>query len=239
MLSQTEAIVLNYTKYNESSIIAHVLTQKFGRQSLLVYGIGGKKRTRLSSFQPLFILDTQIYYKPTQSLQKLKEFKLQPPLFSISQDIYKSTMALFLSELIYRAVREEFADERLFSFIKTAVIILEELSHGTEYFHLVFLTKLARYMGFMPDEITFKPFYDYKESHATDIKPQHTFYFEKATLNGLIDFLNTPFTQLESLSVPKAQRNNLLDSIVKLYELHILNFNSLKSFVILKEVFSD
>ncbi len=239
MLSQTEAVILNYTKYSDSSIIVHTLTEKYGRQTLLVYGIGAGKRNSLSSFHPLSILDTRIYYKPTATLQKLKEFKPVAPLFSLSQNVYKSAMALFIADVIYRAVREEFADERLFSFIKTAILVLEEMQNGIAYFHLVFLTKLARYMGFMPDELTAYSYYDYKENHASQNKPGHPFFISRMELQQLITFLNTPFTALHIFSIPNLERMRLLESVVKMYELHLLNFNSLKSFGVLKEVFSD
>ena len=239
MLSKTEAIVLNYTKYNESSIIVHVLSEKYGRQSLLVYGIGNGKQNKLGAFQPLFLLDTQIYYKASASIQKLKEYKLVVPLHSLTQEISKSTLALFLSEVIHRTVREEFADERLYAFVKTAILVLEEANQGLAYFHLVFLTKLARYMGFMPDERIDAPYYDFKEGHGVHFKPAHAFYVNKPVLEWLVNFLNAPFTEMEQFNLSKSLRNEILEALVQLFELHLLNFKSLKSFAVLKEVFSD
>ncbi|PKP08557.1 MAG: DNA repair protein RecO [Bacteroidetes bacterium HGW-Bacteroidetes-4] len=239
MLSKTEAIVLNYTKYSDTSIIVHVLSEKYGRQSLLVYGIGNGKQNKLGAFQPLFLLDTQIYYKASASIQKLKEYKLVLPLHSLTQEITKSALALFISEVIHRTVREEFADERLYAFVKTAILVLEETNHGLAYFHLVFLTKIARYMGFMPDELIDAPYYDFKEGHGVYFKPSHAFYVNKAVLEWLICFLNAPFTEMEHFSLNKSLRNELLEALVQLFELHLLNFNALKSFAVLKDVFSD
>lgn len=239
MLSKTEAIVLNYTKYNDSSIIVHVLSEKYGRQSLLVYGIGSGKHNRLGSFQALFILDTQIYYKASASIQKLKEYKLLVPLHSLTQDITKSTLALFLAEVIHRTVREEFADERLYAFVKTTILVLEEAKHGLAYFHLVFLTKLARYMGFMPHEAISTPYYDFKEGHGVSFRPAHPYFVNQSVLEWLIRFLNAPFTDMEQFDLGKNLRNEILESLVQLFELHLLNFKALKSFAVLKEVFSD
>lgn len=239
MLSQTEAVVLNYTKYSESSIILHVLTEKFGRQSLLVYGIGKSKRNKLGAFHSLALIDAQIYYKSNNTLQKLKEHQSLQPLFSVTQDVAKSTLAIFLAEVIYRTVRESIPDERLYSFIKTAILLLENLESGTGVFHLVFLTKLARYMGFMPDENSTLPYYDFKEGHELAFKPHHEYFTSREELSILIQLLNLPFTEISTLILSKSQRNNLLEIIIKIYELHLLNFNSLKSFIVLKEVFSD
>jgi len=161
------------------------------------------------------------------------------PLHSLTQEITKSALALFISEVIHRTVREEFADERLYAFVKTAILVLEETNHGLAYFHLVFLTKIARYMGFMPDELIDAPYYDFKEGHGVYFKPSHAFYVNKAVLEWLICFLNAPFTEMEHFSLNKSLRNELLEALVQLFELHLLNFNALKSFAVLKDVFSD
>lgn len=239
MLSQTEAVVLNYTKYSESSIILHVLTEKFGRQSLLVYGIGKSKRNKLGAFHPLALIDAQIYYKSNNTLQKLKEHQSLQPLFSVTQDVAKSTLAIFLAEVIYRTVRESNPDERLYSFIKTAILLLENLDTGIGAFHLVFLTKLARYLGFMPANVSTLPFYDFKDGYELAFKPHHEYFATQDELRLLVYFLNLPFTEIGLLALGKTQRNNLLGIIIKIYELHLLNFNSFKSFIVLKEVFSD
>jgi DNA repair protein RecO (recombination protein O) len=235
MFSKTEIIVLNYTKYSESSIILHALTKKHGKQSIIIYGIGGSKRTKLGLFQPLSILETQLYYKPNASLQKVKEFKLLTPLFSIPGEIGKSSLALFISELLYRTIHEEYADEKLFDFIKTSVLILEELSFGLPVFHIAFMVKLAKQMGIMSEEKIELPYYDLKESSATDIKPSHKYFITKDDYNLLIDFLGKPYTDIHLVPISVSKRNYLLESVVRLFELHFLNFNSLRSFEVLKE----
>jgi hypothetical protein len=44
---------------------------------------------------------------------------------------------------------------------------------------------------------------------------------------------------MEQFSLGKSLRNEILEALVQLFELHLLNFNALKSFAVLKEVFSD
>ncbi|MFA6403547.1 MAG: DNA repair protein RecO [Salinivirgaceae bacterium] len=239
MFSQTEIIVLNYTKYSESSIIVHSLTKKHGRQSIIVYGIGGKRKNKLGFFQPLNLLETQLYYKPNSSLQKIKEFKLATPLFNIPHEIGKSALALFISEILYRSIKEEFADERLFDFVKTSILILEEITLGLPYFHVAFMVKLAKQLGFMSDEPILSGYYDYKENVATDLKPSHEYFLKKEDQNLLISLLERPYSELQNFNLTGNQRDKLLDSVVKLFELHLLNINSLRSYLVLKEVFSD
>jgi DNA repair protein RecO (recombination protein O) len=239
MFSLTEIIVLNYTKYSESSIIVHALTKKHGRQSIMVYGIGGNRKNKLGVFQPLTILETQLYFKPNSSIQKIKEYKLATHLFNIPGDIRKSTLALFISEILYRTVKEEFADERLYEFIKTSILILEEITVGIPFFHIAFMVKLAKQLGFMTDETIQSAYYDFKENHATDLKPSHEHYLKKEEHNMLISFIERPYNELDDIILNINQRNALLELIVKLFELHLLNVNTLKSYAVLRDVFSE
>ncbi len=238
MLTQTEAIVLNYTKYSDSSVIVHTLTNHFGRQSLIIHGIGKSKHSKLAFFQPLFLLDIHFYFKPGK-IQRIKEYRLPIPLHKLSNDVYKKTIALFISEVLYRCVKEEFADKELFGFIKTSILILDEIKTGIPLFHIAFMVKLARRLGFMADEKIQKDFFDFKEGHEIAIKPPHNFYIRKDEHNLLIELLDIPYINLEKISVTLVQRNNLLDAVVLIYEQQLLNFKAIKSYQVLKEVFSE
>ncbi|MDA3891781.1 MAG: DNA repair protein RecO [Salinivirgaceae bacterium] len=240
MLTQTSIIVLSYTKYSESSIIVQGISEHFGRISFLVYGIGSKKsRSKLASFQPLFLIDTQIYSKASRGIQKIKEFKLSPPLYNLTADIRKSTLSLFIAELLSKTVKEEYTDESLFQFIKTSILFLDELKENLAIFHLVFLLKLSRYLGFAPESYTTNAlFFDYKEGASQSSKPYHQHYLNKSDFQELLKLLNIDFDKLHEIHISKSLRDHLLEAIMNMYEIHILNFRSLNSYVVLKEVFS-
>lgn len=57
-------------------------------------------------------------------------------------------MALFLSEFLYRAVREEAENRPLFAYLQHSIIWLDECGGGFANFHLVFLMRLSRFWGF-------------------------------------------------------------------------------------------
>lgn len=238
MLTSTAIIILNYTKYSDSSIIVHGICEQYGRISFLVYGIGSKNRSKLVSFQPLYLIDAQLYYKANRGIQKLKEFRLNPPLYSLSSDIRKSSLAMFISELLAKTIREEYADANLFQFIKTSILFLDELNENLGIFHLVFLLKLSRFLGFAPHlTLTNAPYFDYKEGGSTKIKPQHQHFIVKEDAEILIKLLNSEFNLLPVNLLSKTKRNSILEAILNMYDIHILNFTSLKSYQVLKEVF--
>jgi DNA repair protein RecO (recombination protein O) len=239
MLSETSIIILNYTRYSDSSIIVNALSEKYGRIAFIVYGIGGKHRAKLSAFQPLYMLDIQVYHKASKGLHKLKEYKINPPLYNLSANIRKSTLALFIAELLSKTIKEEFADKSLFDFIKTSLLFLNELEENLAIYHLVFLLKLSRYLGFAPENVNSNAaFYDYKEGIAINAFPHHKFYMNQTDFQTCIILLEANFSNLQAVKIDTAQRDRILNALLSLYEIHILNFNSLNSYPILKEVFS-
>ena len=239
MLSGTSLIILNYTRYSDSSIIVNALSEQFGRISFLVYGIGSKHRGKLSAFQPLYLLNVQLYYKSNRGIQKLKEHKIDPPLHNLTSDIRKSTLALFISELLAKTIKEEFADKSLFAFLKTSILFLNELEHSLSIFHLVFLLKLSRYLGFAPEpDSSNSRYYDYKEGVAVNSKPYHQHYLNQTDFITCITLMSANFNELDKIKIEIKQRNFLLEALISIYEIHILNFNSLKSYSVLREVFS-
>lgn len=239
MLVETSIIVLNYTRYYDSSVIVHALSEHYGRISFMLYGIATKKQSKLTAFQPLYLLDIQLYYKADRGLQKLKEYKLNPPLSNIVNDIRKSTLALFLAELISKTVKEEYADKTLFSFIKTSILFLEEIEYNLAFFHLVFLIKLSRFLGFAPESNTSNfRYYDYKDGVHVTTKPYHKHYMVDADFQLCILLMNVNYSNLDEVKMDIKKRDSVLEILLDLYEIHILNFNSLKSYSVLKEVFS-
>ena len=119
MLQKTKGIVLHTLKYNDTSIIVDMYTELSGRASFLVTVPRSRKAAVKSVlFQPLSFIEFEADYRPNATLYRVKEAKSFYPFSSIPYDPYKSSMALFLSEFLYRAIREE-ADisDRLCTFV--------------------------------------------------------------------------------------------------------------------------
>ena len=108
MLQKTVGIVLHVLKYNDTSNIVEMYTELSGRASFLVTVPRSKKATVKSVlFQPLALIEFEADYRPNTSLFRIKEAKSFSPFTSIPYDPFKSAIALFLAEFLYRAIREE------------------------------------------------------------------------------------------------------------------------------------
>ena len=108
MLQKTLGIVLHTLKYKDTSLIADIYTEVAGRASFMV-SIPRSRKAAVKPvlFQPLALVELEADFRPNATIYKVKEAKSLYPFATLPYDPYKSAIALFLSEFLYRAVREE------------------------------------------------------------------------------------------------------------------------------------
>ncbi len=150
MIVHTRGIVIKYLKYQESSIIVQVFTEDYGYMPFIVNGIRSARSKRsIAYFQPFSLLDIVAYVKPNREIQRLTEYKYYAPSHAIQQDIRKSTIVLFLSEILAKLLSHEKgeAQHKLYKFLSDAIITLDHLDEEVENFHLHFLLKLLPLVG--------------------------------------------------------------------------------------------
>ena len=151
MLSKSPAIVLHQIKYTDTGVIVQAFTRNFGRISFLVKGIRSKKSGKFAvHLQPLTILDVELYYREARSIQSLKEYSVSFSPAGIQTDISKSSMAIFLGEVLTNVLREESPQAELFDFLSDAIRYLDSRKKGFANFHIAFLCALSGYLGFSP-----------------------------------------------------------------------------------------
>jgi DNA repair protein RecO (recombination protein O) len=151
MIEKTRGIVLHYTKYSDSSGIINVFTQLSGRQAYMVRGLNkGRKVMRNALFQPLMILELEASHNTRREVQLLRSCSPGYVPSTTPYSIDKFSVAIFLAEVLTGVLREESPDNRLYEFIESSVIELDQSGGGVANFHIMFLVKLASYMGFGP-----------------------------------------------------------------------------------------
>lgn len=220
MLHKTRGIVFRFTKYAETSIIVTVFTAQFGLQTYIVNGVRSKSgKGRIALYQPLTLLDMVVYHKENATILRLKEVRCFHPYQSITSDFKKSTIALFLNEVINKAVKEQTHTQEIGEFLFDSFITLDQLTGNTENFHLIFLIRLSKLLGFGP-------------SRTSEIlTPFFTGDKEELLLHELLkaDYLSV-------IVITQLQRRNLLDVLIRFYTSHIDNFGELKSLSVVREL---
>jgi len=236
MLHKTRGIVFKTTDYGESSVIVQVFTEKFGLQSYIINAVK-KPKAKISRnmLQPLHLLDMVVYHKNTGQVQRVAELKNVPVLQSIPYDVIKSSLALFLNEVLYKAVRQQSADERLFDFVFNAIEWLDHQNEGIANFHLLFLTRLTRYLGFYPDLLQ-ADYFDMKNGVFSKYKPEGFSYLSPPHTQNFYTLLTCSFEHIQQLKFSNDERRYLIQKLLEYYALHIEGFGNIKSHEVLEEV---
>jgi DNA repair protein RecO (recombination protein O) len=239
MLHKTRGIVLKTTDYGESSVIVQVFTEKLGLQSYIINGVK-KPKAKISRnmLQPLHLLDMVVYHKAAGNVQRISELKTSPVLLSIPYDVIKSSMAMFLNEVLYKSIRQQTADENLFDFVFSAIEWLDHQTVGLANFHLLFLVQLTRYLGFYPDRYHANEadYFDLKNGVFAKYKPDTFSYLSPPHTQNFSKLLQCNFESLPILKLNNDERRYLITKLLEYYALHIEGFGNIHSHEILEEV---
>ena len=196
MLHKVRGIVLKTTNYSESSVVVQVLTDKFGMQSYLINGVKKPKaKVKMNMLQSLHLLDMVVYHKMNTNIQRVSEVRPTPVFKRIPYDIVKSSIVIFLNEVLYKSIRQQSADDDLFNYIFNSIAWFDESDELNPNFHLAFLLKLTRFLGFSPNEKrrTDQVYFDLQEGEFVSRVPIHLNYL---LLEDALDFISLFNTSL-------------------------------------------
>lgn len=239
MIVKTKAILLNHIRHSDNSLIARFYTEEYGRLSVMVKGLSAKKgKNRYLYFQPLYLFDLEIYYREAREMHNLREINLSFTPVNIPTDIFKSTISLFISEILYSTIREEDKNRKLFSFIELSVKALDEMTVGVSNFHIWFLVHLSSYTGIGPTPTTAPgSYFDMLNGQFVPSVPTHTDFLDPKSAEYLNRLLNYSVEELPSLQISGAERTLFLDQILNYYNLHLPGMRRIRSLRVLNDIF--
>ena len=240
MLTKTQAIVLHSLKYGETRLIVDMFTRSQGRQSFIVSipkSVKGKIKKQL--FQPLTLLEIEYDLRPKLQLQKLSDVRLASPFSSIPFDPNKLSISLFIAEFLYYALRSEQRNEPLFDYIVNSIQWLDAQTNRFANFHLVFLMRLSRFLGFYPnlDHYQAGDYFDLRESVFLPIPPVHRDFLHPQEAEKIQLMMRMDFPTMHLFRMSHQERNRLLEVSLIYYRLHIPDFPELKSVSVLQELY--
>ncbi|PSR56544.1 DNA repair protein RecO [Adhaeribacter arboris] len=235
MLVKTRGIVLNFIKFRETSIITRIYTEQLGLQNYIVNSVRKKgPGARIALFQPLTLLDMVVYTSPRGGLTRISEYKCSYPFTSIPFNTRKSSIVLFLSEILTYTIQEEEENLPLFGFLYDSIVYFDCQEQGFSNFHLFFLLQLAHYLGFGP-------------TSGADITSQVAFSVGTATQSrgSVLHFqmfeayFDALLQSSEEVFMNSKVRKELLLILIRYYQLHVEKLGEIKSLQVLSEVLSD
>ncbi|WP_449304464.1 DNA repair protein RecO [Prevotella pallens] len=241
MITKTRGIVLRSVRFGESSLIVDVLTKSSGRVSFMVHiPKTSKGKIKKQYFQPMTLLDFEYDFRQRSNLQRIKDVRVSLPYSSIPIDPAKSCISLFLSEFIYYATRNEQENPTLFTYISTSLEWLDNAYEDFVNFHLVFMMRLGKFLGFHPFLEDFTPgcFFDLRNGCFTLSMPLHTDFLNAADAGHLYNLMRMNFDTMKLFKLSHDDRNRITEIVLRYYKLHLPNMPELQSFDILREVFA-
>jgi len=242
MVQTTKLIVLHAVKYRESDLLVYAYTCLHGRQTYLLRKARtvGKHGTAARIF-PLSILDAEIYYKSGAAIQYIKSLQAAADLSKLRSNLFKSGIALFLAELLYKSIKEEEANPSLYRFLVESIQVLNDLEHGIANFHLYFLTKFCAHAGYAPVsnyDPKLRPFFDIAQGAFVDSRSVSDYLFSRED-SLLFSRLSALAHASEATDIPLngARREQFVMSLIRYLQYHLGLSPDIKSPEVLRQLF--
>lgn len=231
-------IYLRHINYSETSIIVKVFTKEYGTRSFLIKG-GRKKRSVMAAMQPFHTLEISSNFKPEKDLNLAQSVQLIHPLQSVTLDIRKSTVAVFITEVLYEVLREEPMNKSLYEFLSTSINWYDHAPFNAN-FHLLMLVELTNFLGIRPSERKRSDELFSMEKGEFQHPSMVEYYFmDESNSEALSNFLKTSYSDLSRLRIDNIQRKNFLNAMIKYFEIQLsLRADKISSHKVLEAVFS-
>lgn len=216
MTISQKAIVLNTTRTGEGSLVVHAICNELGRRSFIT-GVG--RKTPMAMFQPLSIIDLEVVENPKSDLWRIRSVRQEYPLTGIRGNLHKNTMTMFLSEVLFRAVKDGAFEDGLFEWCAGSILTLDALEGDFANFHLRFLMEFASALGFAPTAENLAPF---AEGHLGELKT----------------LLSASFAEFLLVPLSGRTRNEIAEDLLRYIGFHAESSMNVRSLAVLRELYA-
>ena len=217
MTTNTGLIVLHTTKFGENSLVVHTLSREYGRRSFLVKGVG--KKAMMSLFLPLNVLEADVVETGKSTLFTARNLVARYPLLGIRNNMFKNSMTMFMSEVLYRVVKDGSMEEGLYEWCEKNILLLDAIDSDFSNFHIRFLLEFAVALGFSPEANDLMPFVG-----------DHYPVVEK--------FMTLSFADSMLIPLNGTARNEIAEEMLRYIEFHIESAVNVNSLRVLRELFA-
>ncbi|MFL0353237.1 DNA repair protein RecO [Xanthomarina sp. GH4-25] len=239
MLANTNAIVLSKIKYRDNDLIVKCYTQRFGLVSYILRHVSNSKKgsSKSAHFQLLSQLQLVTLHKQNRSLQDIKEARTNYLYSSLQTHVIKNSIVFFLAEILTSTLKEEEANQHLFTYLETT---LQWLDTNNDYanFHLLFLLKLTKHLGFYPEMAKKQEVYFNLSEGRFEETKTNIYSVSGENIVLLKRLLGTNFDTLHSIKINSKQRQSFLKMMLVYFELHLDEFKKPQSMQIFNQIFN-
>jgi len=241
MYQQERGILISSVRHNDRTCVTRIFTETHGMTPFIWFlSKSGKNASRNTLLQPLTHLDFQAEYVPNETLHHLKDAKNFLPYREIPFNPQKSAIALFLSEFLTHALRDEQSNPGLYRFLTESFQWLDNAQEGAyANFHAAFMIGTARHIGICPnaDEYTPGCILDMRDGCFSTLQPKHTEFMPADLSYKLHLLMSCGYDEMKDAPLTGQERVMLLNALNTYFRLHIPSFPILKSIEVLETVF--
>ncbi len=216
--ASVEFILLHTTKFGENSLVLHTLSREYGRRGLFVKGAGTRKSS-MSLFQPLNILEAEVNEAAKCGLLPAKNFCARHPLNGIRNNLYKNAIVMFMSEVLYRSVKDGCNEDGLYEWVEGNILLLDAVETDFSNFPLRFLLEYAVRLGFSPESRDLEPF----------VRDHYPF---------VVKFMKASFAESMLLPLNGKARSEIAEGLLRYIEYHIESALHIRSLDVLHDLFA-
>lgn len=237
------AIALRTVRHSDSTSILTAWSAEAGRLAILM-GTGASPAARQcrAATLPLSLFTGSIRRQQSGSDAPVRMYDIAPigqrMIATVSNPV-KATVAMFLAEVLYIALRDAGPDKALWRLLEHALPVLEKGDATvTANFHLWFLYHIAATMGVGPDLSGWRRgrIFDLQSAVFRDSAPGHSYYVEAAEARMVYILGRLNATNLGRLRLNRAQRNHILNIILEYYDEHVASMGSLHSLDVIRSM---
>ncbi len=240
MLLKTRGIVLRTQKFSETSLIVKILTEERGLKTYIISGIRkSKSKVSYGLFQLMNVLDLVVYDRENKNIQRIKEVRASSIYEEIPFNVFKSSIGLFIIEVVQKTIKEEEFHPALFSYLLKVLKYIDTSKNPIGNIHLHFLLEFSSFLGFAPGGVAMNENKYFNLQEGTFTLLEH----DKHSLNEqdskiISDFMHLSLKECHNIGLNNNIRNRLLTNLLQFYTLHVDNFGNINSHKVLQEVFN-
>ncbi len=234
-------IALRTIRHNERHNILTAYSLEGGRMAFAVNAGSGRSASRMRALlMPLSLVECEAEVRPGRDVHTLMQPRPMVTLHGVYSSPVKSTVAMFLAEVLEIVFRDGPADGPVWNYVAGSITALDGLRGGAvANFHAVFLFGLARALGIAPDTGCYRTgmVFDMVDGVFRSSAPLHRHFLTAEDSAAVVTLSRLNYGNMHLWRMSRDQRRRLLEELLRYFTLHYAAMGNLKSLDVVKTLF--
>lgn len=234
-----QLIALRTIKHSDRHWILRAYSRELGSVGFAIgAGKTAEAARRRALLMPLGVVECVAVKRHGSDLLMMSDPRSIFHSMDMRLDPAKNAIGLFMAEMLSVVLREGPPDPALFDFIQQSVMVLDALpARRVANFHLAFLVGLSGMLGIAPDYGGYRHgmIFDLFDGRFRLSAPVHGRFLAPDESAAAAKLLRMTYRNMHRYGYTRATRNEVLDGILRYYEMHYTGLRELKSPEVLRQ----